>query len=152
MTAVYKYMIVRYMKEHWVDSFCSSSVMFKTVKSVGVIIWSAAGIIHFNVYYTGSPFLLNVAGEPSGRVRETVSREMEQAEAVQAGTRCEFLLKIPGNRLWQTGSVKWCVDNCLWLVSIGRVIEDYHAITFCDRFRSTLPECISYNRSCQSSS
>ncbi|XP_053387060.1 filamin-A-like isoform X2 [Mercenaria mercenaria] len=59
------------------------------------------GIYILNVRFadehvTGSPFLLNVAGEPSGRKRETVSREMEQAEAVQPNTRCEFLLKIPG--------------------------------------------------------
>lgn len=47
-------------------------------------------------HVTGSPFLLNVTGQPSGRVRETVTREMEQAEAVTPNTKCEFLLKIPG--------------------------------------------------------
>ncbi|XP_052265611.1 filamin-A-like isoform X1 [Dreissena polymorpha] len=47
-------------------------------------------------HVNGSPFLLNVGGEPSGRVRETVTREMEQAEPVMPKTKCEFLLKIPG--------------------------------------------------------
>lgn len=44
----------------------------------------------------GSPFLLNVGGEPSGRIRETLDKEMVQAEPVKKGTKCEFLLKIPG--------------------------------------------------------
>jgi len=41
--------------------------------------------------------LLDVKGDPSGRIRETITREMEQAEAINPNTRCEFLLKIPGN-------------------------------------------------------
>lgn len=48
-------------------------------------------------FQTGSPFLLNVGGEPSGRIRETLDKEMVQAEPVKKGTKCEFLLKIPGN-------------------------------------------------------
>jgi filamin len=47
-------------------------------------------------FQTGSPFLLNVSGEPSGRIRETLDKEMVQAEPVKKGTKCEFLLKIPG--------------------------------------------------------
>ena len=55
--------------------------------------------LHLHVIFqTGSPFLLNVGGEPSGRIRETVTREMEQAEAVTPNTKCEFLLKIPGKK------------------------------------------------------
>jgi len=46
--------------------------------------------------FAGSPFLLDVKGNPSGRIRETVTREMEQAEAVMPDNKCEFLLKIPG--------------------------------------------------------
>ncbi|XP_012936132.1 filamin-A [Aplysia californica] len=44
----------------------------------------------------GSPFLVNVGGNPSGRVRETVVKEMGQADATNAGTTAEFILKIPG--------------------------------------------------------
>ncbi|XP_059167482.1 filamin-A-like, partial [Physella acuta] len=44
----------------------------------------------------GSPFLVNVGGNPSGRVRETVTKEMEPAQAVSAGTPAEFVLRIPG--------------------------------------------------------
>lgn len=59
------------------------------------------GIYILNVRFadehvTGSPFLLNVTGAPSGRVRETISKDMEQAEAVNPDTNCDFLLKIPG--------------------------------------------------------
>ena len=39
---------------------------------------------------------MNVGGEPSGRIRETIEKEMTQAEPVKKGTKCEFLLKIPG--------------------------------------------------------
>lgn len=47
----------------------------------------------------GSPFLVNIGGNPSGRVRETVTKEMETAEAVSPGTTAEFILQIPGKRL-----------------------------------------------------
>uniref|UniRef100_A0A0B7AYU4 Uncharacterized protein n=1 Tax=Arion vulgaris TaxID=1028688 RepID=A0A0B7AYU4_9EUPU len=44
----------------------------------------------------GSPFLINVGGDISGRVRETISKEMETADAISPGTAAEFILKIPG--------------------------------------------------------
>ncbi|XP_062570690.1 filamin-A-like isoform X5 [Saccostrea cucullata] len=44
----------------------------------------------------GSPFLLQVEGEPSGRIRETVTKTMEQAEPVKKNQNCEFYLQIPG--------------------------------------------------------
>lgn len=59
------------------------------------------GIYILNVRFAdehvkGSPFLLDVGGKPSGRIRETIEKEMIQAEPVKKGTKCEFLLKIPG--------------------------------------------------------
>lgn len=44
----------------------------------------------------GSPFLLDVGGNPSGRSRETVVKEMEVAPACPAGTQAQFILQIPG--------------------------------------------------------
>ncbi|XP_050390221.1 filamin-A [Patella vulgata] len=44
----------------------------------------------------GSPFLLDVKGNPSGRIRETVQKQMEAAEASSPGKQCTFILKIPG--------------------------------------------------------
>ncbi|KAL8614771.1 hypothetical protein ACOMHN_017752 [Nucella lapillus] len=44
----------------------------------------------------GSPFLLNVGGSTSGRVRETISKQMEAAEASIPNKTCEFILQIPG--------------------------------------------------------
>ncbi|KAH9502532.1 hypothetical protein Btru_068909 [Bulinus truncatus] len=44
----------------------------------------------------GSPFLVNVGGNPSGRVRETVTKEVEPAPAISVGSTSEFVLKIPG--------------------------------------------------------
>jgi filamin len=45
---------------------------------------------------TGSPFTLNVGGEPSGRVRETVTKDINAVSATAPGSKCEFQLKIPG--------------------------------------------------------
>lgn len=53
-------------------------------------------IRYANEHIQGSPFLLNVSGDPSGRVRETLTKEMAQAEPVKKGQQCELILKIPG--------------------------------------------------------
>jgi filamin len=47
-------------------------------------------------HVTGSPFMINVGGKPSGRVRETVSKQIESASDSGPGSKCEFQLKIPG--------------------------------------------------------
>ena len=41
--------------------------------------------------------MLHVGGEPSGRVRETVTLKIKEAEATGPGAKCEFQLKIPGS-------------------------------------------------------
>lgn len=43
--------------------------------------------------------MVNVGGEPSGRVRETVDKDIAVAETTGPGSRCEFQLKIPGKLL-----------------------------------------------------
>ena len=43
--------------------------------------------------------MLHVGGKPSGRVRETVSKSIREAEATGPGSKCEFQLKIPGQLL-----------------------------------------------------
>lgn len=40
--------------------------------------------------------MLSIGGKPSGRVRETVSRQIQAAEPVSAGQPCTLDLKIPG--------------------------------------------------------
>ena len=45
---------------------------------------------------TGSPFMLNVGGEASGRIRETVTKQVGAAPAIGPGSKCEFQLVIPG--------------------------------------------------------
>lgn len=45
---------------------------------------------------TGSPFMVNVAGEPSGRIRETVTKQVAAAGGTGPGSKCEFQLVIPG--------------------------------------------------------
>ena len=40
--------------------------------------------------------MVNVGGEPSGRVRETITKDIREAEISGPGSKCEFQLKIPG--------------------------------------------------------
>jgi filamin len=47
-------------------------------------------------HVNGSPFMMNVGGQASGRVRETKDFEVKNATTIGAGSKCEFQLVIPG--------------------------------------------------------
>jgi filamin len=47
-------------------------------------------------HIAGSPFIVSVGGEPSGRIRETVVKQVQTSEIVTAGQKCSLQLKIPG--------------------------------------------------------
>ena len=44
----------------------------------------------------GSPFLVKIGGEPSGRITERITRQREAADVTHIGSQCELSLKIPG--------------------------------------------------------
>jgi len=44
----------------------------------------------------GSPFLVKIGGEPSGRLTERITRQKEAADVTHVGSQCELSLKIPG--------------------------------------------------------
>jgi len=44
----------------------------------------------------GSPFLVKIGGEPSGRMTERITRQREAADITHIGSQCELSLKIPG--------------------------------------------------------
>nr|VZI14117.1 unnamed protein product [Spirometra erinaceieuropaei] len=44
----------------------------------------------------GSPFAVNIGGQPSPHVMERITRQREVAEATHVGSQCELSLKIPG--------------------------------------------------------
>ena len=46
--------------------------------------------------FIGSPFMVSVSGKPSGRIRETVSKQIQAAETVVVGQPCLLQLKLPG--------------------------------------------------------
>jgi len=48
------------------------------------------------VWSVGSPFLVAIGGEPSGRVTERIVRQKEAADVTHIGSQCELSLKIPG--------------------------------------------------------
>jgi len=48
------------------------------------------------LWFTGSPFLVAIGGEPSGRVTERIVRQKEAADVTHIGSQCELSLKIPG--------------------------------------------------------
>lgn len=47
-------------------------------------------------HVTGSPFVIQASGNPSGRVRETVVKDIAEAPLSVPGSKCEFQLSIPG--------------------------------------------------------
>ena len=40
--------------------------------------------------------MVNVGGDPSGRSRETITRQIQTAELVSVGQKCDLQLRIPG--------------------------------------------------------
>jgi len=50
----------------------------------------------WNYLVVGSPFLVAIGGEPSGRVTERIVRQKEAADITHIGSQCELSLKIPG--------------------------------------------------------
>jgi len=57
---------------------------------------------------TGSPFMVNVGGEKSGRSRETITRQIQSAELVSIGQKCDLKLKLPGRSF--TNRLIWWTD------------------------------------------
>lgn len=55
--------------------------------------------------------MLNVGGESSGRIRETVTKQIKDCSPATKGSKCEFQLKIPGK----------CRILCLWSYNIDNV-------------------------------
>jgi len=43
--------------------------------------------------------MVNVGGEKSGRSRETITRQIQSAELVSVGQKCDLKLKLPGPSL-----------------------------------------------------
>jgi len=48
------------------------------------------------MYIAGSPFIVSVGGQPSGRVRETSSLLVQAPELISPGQKAHIMLKIPG--------------------------------------------------------
>jgi len=48
------------------------------------------------MHYAGSPFIVSVGGQPSGRVRETATTLVQQPELIVPGQKAHIMLKIPG--------------------------------------------------------
>jgi len=58
------------------------------------------------IHCSGSPFLVSVGGEKSGRVREIVIKEVQQIQAAQIGQESHLELKIPGTLFIHCGAFK----------------------------------------------
>ncbi len=54
---------------------------------------SSCGVL---VGVAGSPFLVKIGGEPTGRMTERITRQREAADITHVGSQCELSLKIPG--------------------------------------------------------
>lgn len=40
--------------------------------------------------------MVNIGGDPSGRITERITRQREAADITHVGSQCELSLKIPG--------------------------------------------------------
>ena len=40
--------------------------------------------------------MVNVGGQPSGRTRETTTKQIQEAEVVRPGQKCNLQLKVAG--------------------------------------------------------
>lgn len=50
----------------------------------------------FFIIFLGSPFSVNVGGQGSGRLTESILRERRAVDITHIGSQCELSLKIPG--------------------------------------------------------
>ena len=62
----------------------------------------------------GSPFVVNVTGEPSyGRMTQQVTQRREAADISQVGSTCELSLKIPGTIPYFTVHIGVCFQRIM---------------------------------------
>ncbi|ESO84790.1 hypothetical protein LOTGIDRAFT_221912 [Lottia gigantea] len=88
------------------------------------------GIYILNIRYAddhvpGSPFLLEAKGNPSGRIRETVTKVMEACDASQPGKDNTFILKIPGTNPFDMEAAITNPDGATELCDVVDE-EDFH--------------------------
>ena len=94
-----------------------------------------------DTHVPGSPFMLNVTGEPSGRIRETVVKDIAGVGSSCPGSKCEFQLKIPGTDPLDmeaqlaspTGKVDLCeiadLDESLYDIKFVPTEEGVHTVS-----------------------
>ncbi|XP_076459972.1 filamin-A-like isoform X2 [Babylonia areolata] len=100
------------------------------------------GIYILNVLFAddhvpGSPFLLDVGGTPSGRIRETITRQMEAAEASVPGKMCEFILQIPGTNPFDMEASVTDPDGTSELCDVMDLEEFHYKIMFTPKVKGT---------------
>lgn len=93
------------------------------------------GIYILNVRFAdehvpGSPFLLNVGGSASGRIRETITKEMPAAEAAIPHKLCEFILQIPGTNPFDMEASVTDPDGITELCDVLDLEEFHYKIMF----------------------
>ncbi|KAK7498578.1 hypothetical protein BaRGS_00010238 [Batillaria attramentaria] len=93
------------------------------------------GIYILNVRFAdehvpGSPFLVNVGGNPSGRVREVITKQMEAAEAAAPHKQCEFILQIPGTNPFDMEASVTDPDGITELCDVLDLEEFHYKIMF----------------------
>ncbi|KAL8592277.1 hypothetical protein ACOMHN_036911 [Nucella lapillus] len=100
------------------------------------------GIYILNVLFAddhvpGSPFLINVEGTPSGRIRETITKQMEAAEACVPNKLCEFILQIPGTNPFDMEAAVADPDGTSELCDVMDLEESHYKIMFTPKMKGT---------------
>ena len=78
----------------------------------------------------GSPFLVKIGGEPSGRLTERIMRQREAADVTQVGSQCELSLTIPGTSPYDMEASVTSPSGATELCEIQEVGECHYSIKF----------------------
>lgn len=87
--------------------------------------------VNYNNYsLAGSPIILEVGGQASGRQRALVSKEVSAVMAAQPGSRCEVLVRIPGTSCLDMEAILVSPDGCTDECEIKGLDDCVHDIAF----------------------
>jgi len=78
----------------------------------------------------GSPYLVKVGGEPSGRITERITRQREAADITHVGSQCELSLKIPGTTPYDMEASVTSPSGATELCEVVEVDQCHYSIKF----------------------
>eukprot|EP00918_Siedleckia_nematoides_P105694 GHVU01230790.1.p1 GENE.GHVU01230790.1~~GHVU01230790.1.p1 ORF type:complete len:2480 (+),score=363.92 GHVU01230790.1:158-7597(+) len=78
----------------------------------------------------GSPYMVKVGGEASGRVTERITRQREAADVTHIGSQCELSLKIPGTSPFDMEAMVTAPSGITEMCDILDLDDSHYSIKF----------------------